>query len=103
MKEKEVYKLGDIVRWRDSKIVESYDYGMIIKEPYIVTSGTYRFAGETVEFIDVKDSSFIHGEPVVALTVFSFGDQRVITIYRNPEEIPYSVEKVNFIKSEKSS
>ena len=101
--DKNTYKLGDIVRWKDSKIMESYEYGMIIKNPEVVSGGTYRFAGEIVEYIDVPSSSFIT-EPILALTIFSFGEQRVITIYRNPEDIPYSVEKVNFFeKNEKSS
>jgi len=103
MVDKNTYKLGDIVRWKDSKIMESYEYGMIIKNPEVVSGGTYRFAGEIVEYIDVPSSSFIT-EPILALTIFSFGEQRVITIYRNPEDIPYSVEKVNFFeKNEKSS
>jgi len=104
MVDKNAYKLGDIVRWKDSKIMESYEYGMIIKSPEVVSGGTYRLAGEIVEFVDVPSSSFISTDPIVALTIFSFGEQRVITIYRNPEDIPYSIEKVNFFeKNEKSS
>jgi len=98
MENESAYKLGDIVRWKDSKIMESYEYGMIIKDPYSVSGGTYRFAGELVEYVDARDSSFISAEPLLALTIFSFGEQRVITIYRNPEDIPYSVEKVNFFQ-----
>jgi hypothetical protein len=103
MENESAYKLGDIVRWKDSKIMESYEYGMIIKNPEVVSGGTYRFAGELVEYVDVRNSSFISAEPILALTIFSFGEQRVITIYRNPEEIPYSVEKVNFFQKNKKS
>lgn len=101
MSDENTYKLGDIVRWKDSKIIGSYEYGMVIKEPEIVSGGTYRFVNEIVEMFDINDSSFITTEPIIALTVFSFGEQRVITIYRNPEDIPYHIEKVDFI--EKSS
>jgi hypothetical protein len=95
------YKLGDIVRWRDSKIIGSHEYGMVIKKPEIVSGGTYKFVNEIVEMFDVSDSSYIKTEPIISLTVFSFGEQRVITLYRNPEDIPYQIEKVDFI--EKSS
>ena len=101
MSDKDDYKLGDIVRWKDSKVMESYEYGMIIKAPEIVYGGTYRFAGEIVEFVDVANSTFTETNPILSLTIYSFGEQRVVTIYRNPEDIPYQVEKVDF--SEKSS
>ena len=39
--------------------------------------------------------------PLIALTVFSFAEQRVVTLYRNPEDVPLFIEKVKF--SEKSS
>ena len=98
MSEIDTYKLGDIVRWRDSKVIGDHEYGMIIKEPEIVSGGTYRFVDEIVEIMDIRDSSFIASEPIVALTVYSFGEQRVITLYRNPEDIPYQIEKVDFIE-----
>ena len=48
--------------------------------------------------MDIRDSSYIATEPIVSLTVYSFGEQRVITLYRNPEDIPYQIEKVDFIE-----
>ena len=101
MSNKDDYKLGDIVRWKDSKIMESYEYGMIIKAHEIVNGGKYRFAGEIGEFVDVANSTFTETKAIVALTIYSFGEQRVVTIYKNPEDIPYQVEKVDV--SEKSS
>ena len=101
MKKDDTYKLGDIVRWKDSKIIEGYEYGMVIKEPSVVQGGVYKFANEIIEILDIQDSNFAIEEPLVALTVFSFGEQRVITLYRNPEDIPYQVKKVDF--SQKSS
>lgn len=96
MAENVIYNLGDIVRWKDSKIAAEYDYGMLIKDPEIVSGGTYKFVDEIVEVFDIRDSSFISSEPMVALTVFSFAEQKVITLYRNPEDIPRHIEKVKF-------
>lgn len=98
MSDENTYKLGDIVRWRDSKIIGSHEYGMVIKKPEVVSGGTYKFVNEVVEVFGVSDSSFIETHPFISLTVFSFGEQRVITLYRNPEEIPYQIEKVDFIE-----
>lgn len=101
MKKDDTYRLGDIVRWKDSKIIEGYEYGMVIKTPSIVRGGVYKFANEVIEILDIQDSSFAIEEPLMSVTVFSFGEQRVITLYRNPQDIPYQIEKVDF--SEKSS
>ena len=101
MENDDTYKLGDIVRWKDSKIIEGYEYGMVIKEPSVIRGGVYKFANEIIEILDIQDSDFAIEQPLYALTVFSFGEQRVLTIYRNPEDIPYQIEKVDF--SEKSS
>ena len=101
MKKDDTYKLVDIVRWKDSKIIEGYEYGMVIKAPSIVRGGVYKFANEVIEILDIQDSSFAIEEPLMSVTVFSFGEQRVVTLYRNPQDIPYQIEKVDF--SEKSS
>ncbi len=101
MSDENIYKLGDIVRWKDSKIIGSHEYGMVIKKPEVVSCGTYKFINEIVEVYGVSDSSFIETRPVISLTVFSFGEQRVISLHRNPEDIPHQIEKVDFI--EKSS
>ncbi len=58
MKKDDTYKLGDIVRWKDSKIIEGYEYGMVIKAPSIVRGGVYKFANEVIEILDIQDSSF---------------------------------------------
>lgn len=96
MAENVIYRLGDIVRWKDSKIAGEYDYGMVIKDPQVVSGGTYKFVDEIVEAFDIRDSSFTASEPLVALTIFSFAEQKVITLYRNPEDIPRHIEKVKF-------
>jgi gamma-glutamylcyclotransferase (GGCT)/AIG2-like uncharacterized protein YtfP len=101
MKKDDTYNLGDIVRWKDSKIIEGYEYGMVIKDPEVVSGGVYKFAEELIEVLDIQDSSFALQHPLMAVTIFSFGEQRVITLYRNPEDVPYQIEKVDF--SQKSS
>ena len=94
------FKLGDIVRWRDSKMSQDYDFGMVIKEPHIITGGVYSMADHLADIMDSIDDTFVMAEPLSALTVFSFREQRVVVLYRNPEDLPLYIEKVTF--SEKS-
>ena len=104
MAKDETYKLGDIIRWRATQISEHYDYGMVIKEPEIVTHGIYTFTEKLIEMFNIEDDTFKMAEPLYSLTVYSFADQKVITLYKNPEDVPLFIEKVTFIeKNEKSS
>tara|TARA_Y100000004_G_C8808422_1_gene366519 strand:+ start:88 stop:390 length:303 start_codon:yes stop_codon:yes gene_type:complete len=95
------YELGDIVRWKHSAGETSHDYGMVIKLPEVVLAGVYTFTNQLVEMMDIEDDTFKLSEPLVALTVYSFGDQKVVTLYKTPEDVPLFIEKVTF--SEKSS
>ena len=104
MSKEETYRLGDIIRWKATQISEQYDYGMVIKEPEIVTHGIYTFTEKLIEMFDIEDDTFKMAEPLYSLTVYSFADQKVVTLYKNPEDIPLFIEKVTFIeKNEKSS
>lgn len=86
------YKLGDIVKWRPAHMVLGKEteplYGMIIKEPEILRGGEYSYDGKD------KSSNLTKIEPMTALTVFSFRDQRVRVLYQSPEEVPLLIEKV---------
>lgn len=90
------YDLGDIVRWRHSKNSTVYDYGMIIKDPQVVTGGMYSFSDHLADIADLSGETFTMANPLVALTVFSFAEQRVVTLYRNPEDVPLFIEKIKF-------
>ena len=104
MATEEVYRLGDIVRWKATQISEQYDYGMVIKEPEMVTHGIYTFTEKLIEMFDIEDETFKMKEPLYSITVYSFADQKVVTLYKNPEDVPLFIEKVTFIeKNEKSS
>ena len=104
MAKEEVYRLGDIIRWKATQISEQYDYGMVIKEPEIVTHGIYTFTEKLIEMFDIEDETFKMKEPLYSITVYSFADQKVVTLYKNPEDVPLFIEKVTFIeKNEKSS
>tara|TARA_R100001015_G_C4543593_1_gene107035 strand:- start:109 stop:411 length:303 start_codon:yes stop_codon:yes gene_type:complete len=90
------FKLGDIIRWRDSKMSLDYDYGMVIKEPHEISGGTYSVVEKLADITDFEGSTFIMSDPVMALSVFSFAAQKVVIIYKNPEDLPLFIEKVNF-------
>tara|TARA_R110000824_G_scaffold198415_2_gene382431 strand:+ start:1071 stop:1376 length:306 start_codon:yes stop_codon:yes gene_type:complete len=98
MAKEEVYKLGDIIRWRATVLTEEYDYGMVIREPEIVTHGIYTLTEKLVEMLDTEDDTFKMEDPLYSVTVYSFGDQKVVTLYKNPEDVPLFIEKVDFIK-----
>ena len=93
------YELGDIVRWR-SPLQDTVDYGMVIKAPEIVSAGIYTFTNQIVQIMEIEDDTFRLSEPLMALTIYSFGEQKVMTLYKNPEDVPLFIEKVTF--SEKS-
>jgi len=103
MAKDETYKLGDIIRWRATQIAEQYDYGMVIKEPEIVTHGIYTFTEKLIDMLDIEDDTFKMAEPLYSITVYSFADQKVITLYKNPEDVPLFIEKVTFIEKNKKS
>ena len=104
MAKEEVYRLGDIIRWKATQISDEYDYGMVIKEPHIVTHGIYTFTEKLIDMFDIEDDTFRMADPLYSITVYSFADQKVITLYKNPEDVPLFIEKVTFIeKNEKSS
>ena len=104
MAKDETYRLGDIIRWRATQLTEEYDYGMVIKEPEIVTHGIYTFTEKLIDMLDIEDDTFRMAEPLYSITVYSFADQKVVTLYKNPEDVPLFIEKVTFIeKSKKSS
>ena len=104
MAKDETYRLGGTMLWRATQITEQYDYGMVIKEPEIVTHGIYTFTEKLIDMLDIEDDTFKMKDPLYSITVYSFADQKVITLYKNPEDVPLFIEKVTFIeKSEKSS
>jgi hypothetical protein len=98
MAKEEVYRLGDIIRWKATQISEQYDYGMVIREPEIVTHGIYTFTEKLIEMFDIEDETFKMEEPLYSITVYSFADQKVVTLYKNPEDVPLFIEKVTFIE-----
>jgi len=98
MTEQENYALGDIIRWKSSRDSGDYDYGMVIREPEIVTRGTYTSSGVFADLVDYEIDTFRLQHPLCGITVFSFAQQKVVTIYRNPEDVPLFIEKVNFSK-----
>lgn len=96
------FKLGDIIRWGPSFMVANSDptpsYGMVIKDMETVRGGKYSY-GPVVDQAGEVQMTYI--EPMTAITVFSFKEQRVIVLYQNPEDIPLNIEKVCF--NDKSS
>ena len=77
---------------------------MVIAEPEIVTHGIYTFTEKLIEMFDIEDDTFKMEEPLYSITVYSFADQKVVTLYKNPEDVPLFIEKVTFVeKNEKSS
>lgn len=86
------YKLGDIVKWRPMHMVIGREteplYGMIIREPEIIRGGEYSYNEEN------EAPNLTRIEPMTALTIFSFKDQKVRVIYQSPEEAPLLIEKI---------
>ena len=95
------FELGDIVRWEPSQIISKklieYRYGMVIREPELIKGGEY-FYGDRE---DGTDSNMTFIEPMTAIMVFSFKEQKVRILYHNPEDIPLIIEKIDF--SDKTS
>jgi hypothetical protein len=91
------FELGDIVRWEPSRLMPEkmadYCYGMVIREPELIKGGEYFYGGSDK---DSSDSNMTFIEPMTAITVFSFKEQKVKILYHNPEDIPLIIEKVDF-------
>tara|TARA_R110000765_G_C18863450_1_gene600237 strand:+ start:795 stop:1079 length:285 start_codon:yes stop_codon:yes gene_type:complete len=90
------YELGDIIRWKSYKEEIEYDYGMIIKEGQLITSGVYSFDKRLRELEETGTRPADQDETLLSITIYSFGQQKVITLYRNPEDLPLYIEKVKF-------
>jgi hypothetical protein len=90
------YELGDIIRWKSRKEEKEYDYGMIIKEGQLITSGVYSFDKRLRELEECEPPLMDQDETLLSITIYSFGQQKVITLYRNPEDLPLHIEKVKF-------
>ena len=90
------YELGDIIRWKSYKEEIEYDYGMIIKEGQLITSGVYSFDKRLRELEETGTRPDDQDETLLSITIYSFGQQKVITLYRNPEDLPLYIEKVKF-------
>jgi hypothetical protein len=90
------FELGDIVRWEPSHSISKrlieHCYGMVIREPELIKGGEY-FYGDSG---DEAGSNMTFIEPMTAITVFSFREQKVRILYHNPEDIPLIIEKVDF-------
>jgi len=90
------YKLGDIVKWwyRTSLVNREpeYSYGMMLKDPETIRGGKY-FYNKAPQ---IDPPAPICLQTTVAITVFSFGEQKVITLYQSPEEPPLKIELFNF-------
>tara|TARA_Y100001938_G_C7868999_1_gene319339 strand:+ start:44 stop:352 length:309 start_codon:yes stop_codon:yes gene_type:complete len=96
--EQGAYRLGDIIRWRGSTASPDYDYGMVIGEPQLVTQGIYTFREDLADICEPAAGRFAMDNPLYSITVFSFGEQRVVILYKNPEDVPLFIEKVTFSK-----
>lgn len=89
------YKLGDVVRWwYGTSIVNrepDYFYGMMVEDPEMIRGGKYYYNKAP----PADEPAMVSLQTTVAITVFSFKEQRVITLYQSPEEPPLGIELVN--------
>ncbi len=89
------FNLGDVVRWPSIATMSTsdpvYSYGMVIKVPEFIQGGEYIY-----EPPDSRVSKMTYIEPILAITVYSFKDQRIRTVYQNSDEIPPEIQKVDF-------
>lgn len=98
MPKDETYKLGDIIRWKNTSATDEYNYGMVLAEPQVVTCGTYTFSEQISGILDYDVDTFKMANPLYSVTLFSFAQQKVVTLYRSPEDVPLFLEKVTFIR-----
>jgi hypothetical protein len=91
------FELGDIIKWGPTFMVEGVtpeeSYGMVIRDMETVKGGKYSYGPITESDGEIK---MTYIEPMSAITVFSFKEQKVVVLYRNPDDIPLSIEKVCF-------
>ena len=87
-------RLGDIVWWDPQHMVYGREfkrqYGMVIKELETFKGGRFSYG------LDAEKQEPMTLESMIAVTIFSFADQRVITLYQNPDERPLVVNKADF-------
>ena len=90
------YKLGDIVRWEHRRSLlgkrSRYSYGMMIKDPETIKGGKYFYDNAPPP----EEPNIDCIKTTVAITVFSFKEQKVIVIYQSPEDPPINIERVCF-------
>lgn len=86
------YKLGDIVKWWHKAslltLEPEYSYGMMMKDPETIRGGKY-FYNKAPQS---DPPTMVNLQTTVAITVFSFKEQKVITLYQSPEEPPLKIE-----------
>lgn len=91
------FKLGDIIKWGPIFMVANSKpepfYGMVIKDIETVRGGKYSY-GPLIDRGGEVQMTYI--EPMSAITVFSFKEQKVVVLYQNPDDIPLNIEKVCF-------
>jgi hypothetical protein len=91
------FELGDIIKWGPTFMVggvkSEESYGMVIRGTETIKGGKYSYGPFTETDGEIK---MTYIEPMSAITVFSFKDQKVVTLYRNPDDIPLNIEKVCF-------
>jgi hypothetical protein len=92
------YKLGDVVRWwhRAAAINREpeYSYGLMVKDAETITGGKYFYKNVPPPGVP----SMMCLETTIAITVFSFKEQRVIILYQSPEEPPLKIELLNSLR-----
>ena len=92
------YKLGDVVRWWHRTPATNrepeYSYGLMVKDAETIRGGKYFYNNAP----EVVVPSMMCLETTVAITVFSFKEQRVVTLYQSPEEPPLKIELLNSLR-----
>jgi len=90
------YKLGDIVRWEHRRSLlgrkSRYSYGMMVKDPETIKGVKYFYGAAP----PLEEPNIVCLKTTVAITVFSFGEQKVITLYQSPEDPPLVIERISF-------
>tara|TARA_Y100000310_G_scaffold317405_1_gene370260 strand:+ start:274 stop:573 length:300 start_codon:yes stop_codon:yes gene_type:complete len=90
------YKPGDIVRWKHRRRLLGknplYSYGMMVKDPETINGGKYFYDNAPLP----EEPNLDCIKTTVAITVFSFKEQKIIVLYQSPEEPPITIERVCF-------
>ena len=89
------YQVGDIIRWHTNEPGGKSYYGLVLERSQNIRYGEYIY----LHHIESEDFSNLELAPVPlhAVRVYSFGEQRVIYLYQNPEDVPMFIEKVDFV------